>query len=225
MKKIFVSVLPVLFAVSVNMSAARGDTIFNKRKSAVENLEAFKSSIVDSTKDVLKELVKMQDEVIAADKPVIEVYLDSLKTKADSLYRTANNLANDKNSLGKDVKTKADYILYGLIVCGVLFVLFVIFFVLFLVTSAKKNKFRKQLGDIDKMREANRKEIELARKEVELLKANAQKEIAIAKENVDKEVKNLKAKIDSQNAEKANLEKRIDDKTYLIDDGIIEILK
>jgi hypothetical protein len=195
MKRVLAFMLLALFTIAANRSAAQSDTIFDKRKSAIENLDVFEGSIVDSTMNVMKELAKIQNDVIAADKPIIEVYLDSFKLKADSLRIIANNLAIDKSVLEKDIKYKNELILYGIIVSGSLFVFFIIFLILFLVTSAKKNKFKKQITNIDNMPQNN------------------QKEIAAAKENIEKEIKNLQAKIDSQNAEKANLEKRINDKT------------
>lgn len=206
----YVSIAALLLG-SIVVSAQNEDPM-TKRKSAIENLEVYKSTITDTTLDVMKELTKAQEEIIAADKPIIEVYLDSMKTKADSLKRTANNLANDKDTLEKDAKEKADLFLYGIIGAGVIFLLFVTFLILFFIASGKKNKLKKQVAGIEKIKQDNQKEIELAKKEVENMKLNAQKEIAAAKENVDKEVKSLQSIINSLNSDKAALEKRITSK-------------
>lgn len=223
MKKILTLVSIAALLSGSLMVSAQSDNLMTQRKSALENLEVYKSTITDTTLDVMKELSKVQDLVIAADKPIIEIYLDSVKTKADSLKRTAGNLANDKDVLEKEAKAKNDLFLYGIIGAGVIFLLFVVFLILFFITSGKKNKLKKQVEGIEKIKQDNQKEIERAKKEVETLKINAQKdaetlklnaqkEIAVAKENVDKEVKNLQAMINSQNAEKAALERRISEK-------------
>ena len=212
MKKITTLLILIFLAITLKTINAQDENIFDKRKTCVESLEIYKGSIVDSTKEVLKQLVKIQDEVITSDKAIIEVYLDSLETKADSLNRTANNLTNDKLALETKVKTTNEMIFYGMIGAGVIFVLFLLFLILFIVANGKKNKSKKQFNDIENIKEANQKEIDLSKKEVQTLKANTQKEIASYKENLAKEVKNLQAKIDSQIAEKANLEKRLNDK-------------
>ena len=212
MKKYIILLLLLFAVISVKLCSAQGDNIFDKRKTNIESLEIFKGSIVDSTSKVLKELVKIQNEVIASDKQIIEVYLDSLKTKTDSLKRIANNLTNDKLALETKAKANNVIIFYGAIGAGVIFILFILFLILFIIASGKKNKFKKQINDAEKIKQANQKEIEVSKKEVDAFKINAQKEIALIKENIDKEVRNLQAKIDSQNSEKANLEKRLNDK-------------
>ncbi|NTW32773.1 MAG: hypothetical protein HGB12_09135 [Bacteroidetes bacterium] len=213
MKKNIVLLLFLFAVISVNLCSAQIEDIFDKRKTNVESLNIYKGSIIDSTSDVLKELIKLQNDVIRADEPLIEIYLDSLKTQTDSLKIINENLANDKIALETKAKDNKLILFYGAIGAGVIFILFILFLILFFVATGKKNKFKKQINDNEKIIQANKKDIELSRKDAETLK----KEIISVKENNDKEVKNLRAKIDSQDTEKANFEKRLFEKNSLID--------
>lgn len=212
MKRILVllSVGLVLNTYAVN---TQENELMLKRKSAIEALDAYKGSMVDSTEASLKELVIAQSALIDADKNVVDIYLDSLKSKTDTLSRSVNNLTIDKETAEKKVKTYEENKLYVMIGGGALFLLFIVFLILFFLASGKKNKYKKQVKGIDKMKEDNKKEIEIAKKQVEVLKANAQKEINEAKEKVASESKNLQIKIDTLNTEKTSLEKKLSDKS------------
>jgi myosin heavy subunit len=212
MKKIIAFSLIVSLSAGIMRLSAQHDTTFSARKQALENLEVYRTTITDSTKDVLKDLLGMQNEIIAADKPIIEVYLDSLKDKADSLTRIANNLTNDKAELDKTVKAKDKLIFYGMIGAGAIVLLLILFLILFFITSSKKNKYKKQISDVEKMKQDILNKKEQLLKDAETIKVKAQKDITDARENVSHEIKNLNAKIDTLNTEKSNLEKRISDK-------------
>jgi chromosome segregation ATPase len=205
-------IMILLTVISCTAFSNQNNSILIKRRQAIENLNVYKTTITDSTSESLKGLVKAQEELISADKPIIDGYLDSLQTKADSLKRAAGNVKNDKEALEKEAKVNQKLFLYGIIGGGVLLVGFILFLILFLMANSKKSKLQAQISGIDKIKKDNQYAIDKAKKELEVMKANAQKEIATAKENVAKEVKNLQAKIDSQSAEKANLEKRINEK-------------
>jgi len=206
------SILMLFISITFSSFSSQNNTILIKRRQAIENLNVYKTTITDSTSEALKGLVKQQEELIAADKPIIEVYLDSLQNRADSLKTAAGNAKNDKETLEKEAKANKKLFLYGIIGGGVLLIGLILFLILFLLSNSKKSKLQAQISGIDKIKKDNQNAIDKAKKELEVMKANAQKEIASAKENVSKDVKNLQAKVDSQNAEKALLEKRLNEK-------------
>lgn len=212
MKKI-TAILIILISLSC-ITSAQQNQLMDARNSASENLEVFKNTIGDTTLDVLKELTYRQNDLILADRAIIEGYLDSIKTKADTLKHLNTNLTIDKEMLEKENAVSKSLMFYGMIGGGVLFILFILFLVLFLITSGKKKKYRKQVEGVEKMKQANQKEIELAKKEVANMKAVAQKEIMQAKEELNKEAKNMQAKIDTLATEKTNLEKKASDKSF-----------
>jgi hypothetical protein len=212
MKKI-TAFLIVLFT-GIFIVAAQQNPLIERRTSASENLEVYKGTIGDSSLNVMKELSRKQNDLIEADRAIIEGYLDSVQTKADSLKRANTNLVIDKELLDKELNINKDLLFYCLIGGGVMFVLFVLFLVLFLIASGKKKKLKKLVDGVEKMKQANQKEIELAKKEVETMKAVAHKEIMQAKEELNKEARNMQAKIDSLTAEKLSLEKKTTDKSF-----------
>ncbi len=230
MKKIIALALFMMFAFGTTKTIAQHDTIFTYRKTAVTNLEVFRTTITDSTLSKMKDLAGMQEKVLIADKQIIDVYLDSMKTKADSLKQKYNRLTLEKENISKSVKDKDTLLLYVEIGGGAAFLLFVVCLVLFFITLSGKNKFKKQVAGIDKIKEDNLKEIEKARnetevmkanaakeieqakKDMEVMKANAAKEIAAAKEQIRTSVEKLQSKIDSQTTSNTQLEKRITEK-------------
>ncbi|HNW98408.1 MAG TPA: hypothetical protein PKK00_08365 [Bacteroidales bacterium] len=204
----------ILLLLSVNIATAQQNTLMEKRAAALENLDIFRGTISDSTKDVLKELVSKQNELIEADKIVVEQYLDSVKLKSDSLSRLNINLASENEMLKKEGATQKSQMLYVIIGGGILLLSCIVFIILYIIASKQKGKYRKAKDGLEKIKQDNLKEIELAKKEVGIMKASAQKEISAAKDEIQNEVKNLKAKIDSLSAEKSSLEKKAIDKSF-----------
>ena len=213
MKKILIITLLCICSAVVFSATEHNDATFQKRKQALENLEVFKSTITDTTKSVLKELVIDQNEIIAADNPIIEIYLDSLKSKADSLKRSASNLVNDKKTLDSENKSKSQLMFYGIVGAGVIFLGFILFFILFLISSKKVKNIKEQIEEVNKSKQAKQKEIDNAKKELETVITNSQQEITTVKEKANTELKNLQVKIDSLGSEKSMLEKKVNDKT------------
>lgn len=212
MKRI-TAILIVLFTCTFIVSAQQNQ-IMEARNAASENLEIFKGTIGDSSLGVIKELVRKQNDLIEADRLIIEGYLDSIKTKADTLKRINTNLTIDKEMLDKELKINKDLLFYSIIGGGAFLILFIVFLILFFITSGKKKKYKKLVEGVEKMKQANQKEIELAKKEVATMKSVAQKEIMQAKEEINKEARNMQAKIDSLSAEKSSLEKKTTDKSF-----------
>ncbi|MFH0865640.1 MAG: hypothetical protein V1904_05570 [Bacteroidota bacterium] len=206
--------LLIVFFTSVFIVTAQQNQLIEERTSASENLEVFKGTIGDSSLGVMKELVRKQDDLIEADRAIIDGYLYSLKNNADSLKRMNTNLIIDKEMLDKELMINKDLLFYGMIGGGVIFILFILFLILFFIASGKKKKFKKLVDDVEKMKQANQKEIELAKKDVETMKTVARKEIMQAKEELNKDARNMQAKIDSLSAEKSSLEKKAGDKAF-----------
>ena len=213
MKKIIGLALLAVFTMAMVKTFAQADTIFAHRKSAVKNLEVFRSTITDSTLDMMKGLLQMQQSVLTADKLIIEGYLDSLKTKADSLEQKVKSFAGENEKLSIDINSKHDLFLYGAIGGGVIFLLFVLFLILYFIASSGKKKLKKQVDNIEKIKQENLAEIEVAKNEIAKAKANAEQEIAVARKQIDNELKKVLTKIDWQTSENARLEKRIAEKT------------
>lgn len=193
---------------------AQPTQLLEERNSASVNLEVFKGTIGDSSINVMKELVQKQNELIEADRNIIEVYLDSVQTRADSLKRANINLTADKEMAEKALMINKDLLYYSVIGGGVVFILFILFMVLFFIATGKKKKLKKQITDIDKIKQAYQKEIENTKKEVESMKASAHKEIMNAKADLNKEAGEMLTKIDSLTAEKLSLEKKAGDKAF-----------
>ncbi len=174
MKRVItLGIATLLTVISCTAFSNQNNSILIKRRQAIENLNVYKTTITDSTSESLKGLVKAQEELIAADKPIIDGYLDSLQTKADSLKRVAGNVKNDKEALEKEAKVNQKLFLYGIIGGGVLLVGLIFFLILFQMTNSKKSKLQAQISGIDKIKKDNQEAIDKAKKELEVMKANA----------------------------------------------------
>lgn len=188
------------------------DTLFESRNSAADNLEIFKGAFIDSTLANLKELVFKQQKLIDVDNVIIDQYLPAIKDSAIATAKKLSVLTAEKDASEKGLNEKNDWIFYGIIGGGILFLLFLLFAILYFITCAKKNKLKRQVAGIEKMRGDNLQEIELARKELEKQKETARKEIEAGKESIAKEIYELNNKIDTLSVEKTNLEKKFNDK-------------
>lgn len=197
--------ISILLIGKLSLAQDFSDTIIESRRSAVDYLEISRGAIVDTTLDNLKELVSRQQTVIDVDDIIIEQNLPDIIAKAEESKTKAETLAKEKEALDKELSAKNDLIFYGIIGAGSLFVLMLLFLILFIISSSKKKKLKKVVVNIDKMKEANFREIEASRNELECEREKAKGEIMTLKEKIDKEAVELRYKLTNVTTEKAEI--------------------
>lgn len=209
---LFITIGFLLFGFTQLKALEINDTIFDSRRSALDNLEILKGAMVDSTLINMKELAIKQQILIDVDNIIMDQYLPALKDSVKTSAQKLNELTTNKTASEQELKTKNNWVFYGKIAGGVLFLLFLLFTTLFLVANTQKRKLKKQLIGIDKMREDNLKEIELARTELEKQKEAAKNEIEANKQIIAQEINSLKTKIESLTSEKSAIERKFNEK-------------
>jgi len=168
-KKIFLFFTVLLFFTPfATFSQETHDSIkLTERNDAFLNYDNYRSSITDTTIDVLKKLVELQTDLIITDNYIIHNYISINTKKTDDLQKKLQAAKLEKDLLNKKYEEAKQWLLYGLIVAGVFVLSTILFIILFALTINKKKNAINQLTKIEIIKEEQLKEINSLKKESE----------------------------------------------------------
>ncbi len=184
---------------------------FAERNTLFLNYDNYRSSITDSSIDVLKKLNTFQTELIILDNSLIHNYISTNTKKNVELEGKCKVLENEKNTAIDNLMRIKKMIFYGLIIAGIFILLSVLFIVLYIRTNIKKKETLSQLIKIEKIKEEQLKELEQLKKDIASISVTDKIEFTKAKEELLADFTSLKNKFDIIIKEKELLESKLKD--------------
>ncbi|OIP02950.1 MAG: hypothetical protein AUJ97_05375 [Bacteroidetes bacterium CG2_30_32_10] len=219
-KKIFLFFTVLLFFTPfATFSQETHDSIkLTERNDAFLNYDNYRSSITDTTIDVLKKLVELQTDLIITDNYIIHNYISINTKKTDDLQKKLQAAKLEKDLLNKKYEEAKQWLLYGLIVAGVFVLSTILFIILFALTINKKKNAINQLTKIEIIKEEQLKEINSLKKESEKQSSDSNNEVNKAKERLENDFKLQLNKYELLNTEKTLLAAKLKEKENAFND-------
>ncbi len=183
-----------------------------ERNDAFINYENYRSSITDTTVEVLKKLNIFQTELIIIDNAIIHKYISTNSRKNEELQKKITLSENEKEIAVKKFDEGKKWVFYGLIGAGLFVILTILFIILFIITNNKKKRALSQIIKIDKIKEKQIKEIGFLKSEIETYSVSNKNSTNQEKENIENELKSQKDKYNELIKEKNQLENSLKEK-------------
>lgn len=191
---------------------------FAERNNMFMNYENYRSSITDTSVEILKRLNNLQTELIILDNSIFHNFISTNNRKVEELQGKCKVLENEKQIAVNNYVALKRWMFYGLIGAGIFILLSVLFIVLYILTNNKKKKTFNQLIKIEKIKEEQLKEIGLLKNEIASLSITDKIEISKVKEELKYDFTSLKNKYDIAIKEKELLENKIKDNEIAINE-------
>ena len=209
---LFFTVL-LFFKPFATFSQETHDSIkLTERNDAFLNYDNYRSSITDTTLDVLKKLVELQTDLIITDNYIIHNYISINTKKTDDLQKKLQATKLEKDLLNKKYEEGKQWLMYGLIGAGVFVLSTILFIILFALTINKKKNAINQLTKIEIIKEEQLKEINSLKKGSEKQSSDSNNEVNKAKERLENDFKLQLNKYELLNKEKTLLEAKLKEK-------------